>query len=201
MSWRDTYYSRMIAWLRIILPLAALGILSTLFLLSRNVDPTQTIPFSQIDLEERARDQQVTAPSFSGATLRGDLIAFTAATARPDPQNASRLEAAELSARINLRGGTEITFSALQGIVDDTADEAQLIGGVVVTSSTGYRIITESLTSGMRELRAETDGKVEAEGPPGQFSAGKMQLTTEGDSGHAQLLFTNGVRLLYDPGK
>ena len=70
MPWREHLHSRMVAWLKVILPMAALALLSTLFLFSRNIDPTTTIPFTTIPLEERARDERVSRPEFAGATER-----------------------------------------------------------------------------------------------------------------------------------
>ncbi len=181
------------------MPLAALGILSTLFLLSRSVDPTTTIPFSDIDLAERARDEQLTAPFFAGATKGGALISFTAEVAHPDPTSPSRATATNLSARIDLTSGSTISFASESGLVDEPADLARLEGSVVVHSSTGYTIKTDALNSGIRELRAETDGQVQAEGPPGRFTAGKMLLTSNSEQGTAHLVFTNGVKLVYEP--
>ncbi len=43
-------YSRMVALLKVSLPLIALGILSTLFLVSRAVDPPMTIPFADSEV-------------------------------------------------------------------------------------------------------------------------------------------------------
>lgn len=199
MPWRDNLHSRLVAWLKILLPLAALALLSTLFLLSRNIDPTTTIPFAEIDLEERARDEQITAPEFAGATEDGDLITFHADTAKPDPEVASRAMAENLRARILLGSGTVITFTAQSGTIDQRADRAELTGDVIIDSTTGYTVRSDKLISGMREIHAESPGPIEGEGPPGQFSAGRMLLTrAEGEAG-AQLLFTNGVKLVYDP--
>ncbi|WP_246156753.1 LPS export ABC transporter periplasmic protein LptC [Aquicoccus porphyridii] len=196
---RGDFYSRLVAWLKILLPLAALGILSTLFLLSRNIDPATTIPFTTIDLRERARDERVTAPEFAGATEQGDLILFRSSSARPDPENPSRGLADTLSARITFASGATITFTAEEGIVDQRRDRAELSGDVVVTSSTGYEITTEHLISGMRTIHAETPGAVAGTGPPGDFTAGRMLLTTDENGENARLLFTDGVKLLYDP--
>ena len=210
MPWREHLHSRMVAWLKVILPMAALALLSTLFLFSRNIDPTTTIPFTTIPLEERARDERVSRPEFAGATEDGDLISFHAASARPDPDHASRAFAEDLDARIDLTSGTVITFRARGGSVDEDADRAVLEGEVVVTSSTGYTVQTDKLISGMRFIRAETPGPVQGVGPPGTFSAGRMLITareTEGDEAAARsrppvhLLFTDGVKLLYDPTK
>ncbi|MDQ7069715.1 MAG: hypothetical protein Q9M48_03050 [Rhodobacterales bacterium] len=197
--WRDNLHSRVVAWLKIIFPLMALAILSTVFLLSRSVDPTKTIPFAKIDLKERARDQRITAPHFSGASEAGDLLTFTADFARPDPDTPNRVVAQNLATEIRLVSGTLITFSSASGTIDEPSDETILEGNVIIKSSTNYTVHTEKLITGMREIRAETAGLVEAVGPVGRFTAGKMLLTTNSDTGVTHLLFTNGVKLVYNP--
>ena len=64
-------YTRLISWLKVLFPLAALGLLSTLFLLSRAIDPGQAIPFAEKEVQDRLRDQQITGPFFTGATSEG----------------------------------------------------------------------------------------------------------------------------------
>ena len=202
MPWHDDFYSRMVAWLKVLLPLAALALLSTLFLFSRNIDPTTTIPFTTIDLTERARDERITAPEFAGVTEQGHRIAFNAASAKPDLETPSRASAETLDARIDLTSGAVITFTAKGGVIDDTADRATLTGDVVVKSSTGYVVHTDELISGMRAIQAETPGPITGTGPPGDFSAGKMVMTNMAEPGKdpaIHLLFTEGVKLLYDP--
>ena len=58
MARRDRH-TRIVGWLKIGLPLAALAILSTLFLLSRRIEPADDLPFAQVELEDRARRQQI----------------------------------------------------------------------------------------------------------------------------------------------
>ena len=53
-------YSTVVSWAKIILPLVALGLLSTLFLFSRTPDPNRAIPFAAVDVEELAREQPAT---------------------------------------------------------------------------------------------------------------------------------------------
>ncbi|PJE27630.1 lipopolysaccharide export system protein LptC [Pseudooceanicola antarcticus] len=190
--------ARYIRWLKIALPLAAMALLSTLFLLSDNADPMAEIPFSTIDLEESARSQRVTRPSFAGASAEGDLIAFTAAEARPRDDN--RLDATELNARIDMTSGNGLDVSAATGLIDQPADTATLAGGVLITTTTGYRIQTEEIDMGMKALRAQTAGEIRAEGPPGRFTAGRMELTTDPETGKPYLVFTQGVKLVYLPG-
>ncbi len=192
-------HSRVVAFLKVVLPLSALALLSTLFLFARNVDPTANIPFAQIDLEERARDQQITAPYIAGKNNRGDLVALTASTAKPDPENAARIFVNKLDARIDLVGGQQVTFSSEEGLVDNAQQQASLMGGVLILTSTGYSVRTKSLTTSLSELRAEAENKIEATGPPGDFTAGAMQLGPDPMSDEPHLFFTNGVKLVYTP--
>lgn len=199
MSWRERHYSRLVAWLKILLPLAALGLLSTLFLLSRDVATTPTIPFSQIELEERMRGQQITSPAFAGATARGDLIALTAASATPVADERGQVKLSDLKATIDLLGGTRIILIAGTGAANEADDLVRLDGGVIIESSIGYRITARTLETGLRSLRAETDQQIDATGPPGRFSAGAMRLIADPDGSNAHLVFTNGVKLVYEP--
>ena len=199
MDSRDGLRSRVITWLKILLPLTALALLSTLFLLSRTVDPTKSIPVSRADLESRTGSQQITEPSFAGATEEGHLVAFVAANARVDPNQPERVIAQTMSARIDLLRGAQINITSFVGTVDDIQGIAILEGDVVLTSSTGYRVTTEILTTSMREIAAESDGPISGNGPPGKLDAGKMTLSSDSQTGDVHLLFTNGVKLIYDP--
>ena len=87
----DNLHSRVVSWLKIILPLAALALLSTLFLVARIGDPNATLPFTEKDLEEMASEQRVDGPDFSGTTPEGRAIRMSAQTATPrDATSTSR---------------------------------------------------------------------------------------------------------------
>lgn len=192
-------YSRAVAWLKIALPIMALGLLSTLFLLARDIDSSASIPFAKIDIEERAKTQQVTAPNFSGVTKTGDLIAFSADVAKPDPEISGRMYAEKVDARIDMTSGAQLTISAETAMIDTPSDRAVLSGGVTIITSSGYTLRTNELTTGIRTMSAESQGEVLAEGPVGTFTAGKMKITTNPGTKTSYLVFTNGVKLVYKP--
>ncbi|MFT5797253.1 MAG: lipopolysaccharide export system protein LptC [Candidatus Azotimanducaceae bacterium] len=191
-------YSRMIAWLKVLLPLMALALLSTLFLLSRNVDPMASIPFADAEIQARLRDQQITGPFFSGSTARGDQISFSASKMGTGQKNGATI-AQDLSAQIDLASGARIVFFADTGSVDLVGDTSVLSGNVLITTSSGYKINSDRLISTMSSLHVESPEKVVAEGPLGALTAGSMQIGTPENAETAQLLFTNGVKLIYDP--
>ena len=196
-------YSRIVAFLKVILPLCALALLSTLFLLSRNVggDSSAAIPFAQVDLEQRAREQQITAPFFSGKTSQGHLVRFTAIRALPDSENQNKSRAEKMDARIDLTDGSRLTFSADNALVNNDAHIATLVGGVLITSSNGFTIRTNELSAAMKELYARSPGRVTGTGPAGDFEAGEMLISQPEGSEDATLLFTKGVKLIYTPVK
>ena len=76
---------------------------------------------------------------------------------------------------------------------------ATLDGNVHIETTTGYVLTTGTLWTRLDELYAETPGQVEGTGPPGDLTAGKMLLSTNPETGQAELVFTQGVKLIYQP--
>lgn len=199
MAWRDTLYSRVIAWLKIMLPLLALGLLATLFLFSNRIDPTTMEPATDLDLRQRASDEQITAPVFAGSSDSGDLISLNADAARPDPENPGRIVVDAPRAQIEMKSGLRIESRADSGVFTLSESRVILSGSAFLSSSAGYEIWTDSLDLALRAVRIESKTPVRAMGPPGRFTAGRMLVTARPDGTGTQLLFTQGVKLIYDP--
>ncbi|MDD9725339.1 LPS export ABC transporter periplasmic protein LptC [Roseovarius sp. SK2] len=199
MAATDNFYSRLVAWMKIILPLTALGILSTLFLISRHIDPTKSIPIAEIDLEQRAQEQGATNAAFAGVTRGGDEVKIAADTARPAPDDPRLINAEDVTAEMHLVSGSVVTVTSDRGDVHQSDLNASLIGNVNVDTSTGYKMTTERLDARLDVLYAETPGQVSGKGPPGDLTAGRMVLTGDEETGEAHLVFTDGVKLIYTP--
>ncbi|MBS4010424.1 MAG: LPS export ABC transporter periplasmic protein LptC, partial [Roseovarius sp.] len=97
--------------------------------------------------------------------------------------------------------GTVIDITAGQADMQQGQMTASLMGQVHITTSTGYVIDTERLNSRLDEVYAETPGQVTATGPIGALTAGRMLLHNNAESGEPELLFTEGVKLIYQPGE
>ncbi|MGB7242199.1 MAG: hypothetical protein WBC93_08960 [Sulfitobacter sp.] len=189
-------YSRMVAWLKVVLPLAALGLLSTLFLLSRAIDPTAAIPFADTEIKDRVEGQQVTGPIFSGISSGGDQITFTAT--KLTTRNGANL-AHDVRAELSLVGGNLVTLQSKDAEFDMTNNRTTLTGGVEIAMSNGYQMQTSQLIAQMTELDITAPNALTAKGPFGDIQSGQMRLFRPDPDSGAQLLFTNGVKLLYDP--
>ncbi len=199
MAATDNFYSRLVAWMKIILPLTALGILSTLFLISRHIDPTKSIPIAEIDLEQRAQEQGATNAAFAGVTRGGDEVKIAADTARPNPDDPRLINAEDVTAEMHLVSGSVVTVTSDRGDMHQSDLNASLIGNVNVDTTTGYKMTTERLDARLDVLYAETPGPVSGKGPPGDLTAGRMVLTGDEETGEAHLVFTDGVKLIYTP--
>lgn len=190
-------YSRLVAWLKVLLPLTALGLLSTLFLLSRNFDPIAAIPFAEAEIKERLRGEQITGPFFSGITDAGDQVTFSARAVRLGKGQGSRTD--DLSVQIDLASGTRVTLSSDMGKFDMASAQLTLHGNVIIATSTGYELKSETLTTNFNILSVESPDAVMGNSPIGTLHAGKMLLERRRGDENAHLNFTNGVKLLYRP--
>ncbi len=190
-------YSRFVSVLRIALPLIALGILSTLFLFSTSIEPGDTIPFAETEVNQRIRDQRVSGPLFAGVTANGDEISVIAEQMITAGVGGNR--ATDLTARLDFASGGAATLVADEGIMDLASDTATLQGDVLVESTTGYRLRSDFMTSRLSQLDLVSPGEVRGTGPGGTITAQRMQITAAETGNNVQILFSNGVKLVYDP--
>lgn len=198
----DNMRSCVVAWLRVLLPLAAIVILSTLFLLSRRPDPERAIPYARVDVAARARDSQITAPSYAGVTPDGARIALSADSATPAKGGQGIGGAEGLRLDWRAQDGLEAWLSAPH--VGMGADSISLTGGVLIRTSTGWQLTAPQVTTQTDSASIRADGGITAQAPFGEVTAGAMQIArqpapAEGGSQAHVLDFTGGVRLVYRP--
>ena len=85
------------------------------------------------------------------------------------------------------------------GEIDMAKDTVILSKNVLITTSIGYEINSERLISGMTSLNVTSPDKVFVVGPLGEFTAGTMWVNSPEENGPVQMVFTNSVKLIYDP--
>ncbi len=190
-------YSRVVAWTKVILPLLALALLSTLFLFSSTPDPEDAIPFAEVDVEELAREQSLGRPRFAGTLADGREVIFTAERAAPVTGMPNHISATEIEARVDLDETQILLIVAESGLFDLEAQVANLARSVGMTTSNGYQLTTDLLQFHLGEFMAESPGPVMVTGPGMTLEAGAMQVT--GTEGQNLVVFNGGVRMLYQP--
>lgn len=197
---RADAHTRVVGWLKVALPLIALALLSTLFLLADRIDPEDALPYAEIDVEGLAREPRMTAPTYAGTTDDGAALTLTADEARPAAEGAAA-EAQGLQLDLLTPDGASTNLRAATAVMDDTTREIVLSGGVTVVTSTGYRLETAELAAKLDRSGLESRAPVTATGPAGDISAARVTLRQDNlTPGTYLLVFNGGVRLVYRPG-
>ncbi|MTD99986.1 hypothetical protein GIY56_06790 [Paracoccus sp. YIM 132242] len=186
--------TRVVRWLRVLLPLAALAMLSTLFLFSRGGDSESQIPYADVDAEAMARDPRLVSPEYAGVTDDGAQLTLRATEAAPgqgggsardlrlDWQRPDGLRADLTAPRAGLAGGA-----------------IRLEGGVRMTTSSGWIVEAQSVETATDRSRIAAQDGVQADAPFGSLSADRMELAPGGGTDASILNFSGDVRLIYQP--
>lgn len=190
----DNFHTRLVGFLKITLPLAALGLMSTVFLFARAPTQETTIPYAEI--EEIAREPRLSGAQFGGVADDGSVIALTARTTTPQ---GNIVTAQSLAAVINTGTGIRIDIRAGAGIIDNAAQTAQLNGLARLETSNGYEMETSGITTNLATGRITSDGALEVQTPFGSLTAGQLVIETPAGATGQVMLFQNGVRLIYTP--
>lgn len=205
MAWArpDNLHSRMVFWLKIILPLSALMILSMLFLLSRSIRPEDAIPYAEVDVADRIRTPRLTAPDFAGMTADGAALSLRAAEARLATDGSTVPGAISgLVGLLETPDGARTDISASEARLDQNTKRMILGGGVVIDNSAGYHIETEGISVTLDRTSLDAPGRVSATGPVGNIEAGAMHLgLATAQPPTYVLVFKGGVRMIYLPSK
>ena len=194
----ETRYSTLVTWLKITLPLVALALLATLFLLSEPPDPDRALPYAEVDVAQRARELRLTQPRFAGVLTDGRELTLVARAATPefDEDGQGRAVVFDgVSGRLGLGPDDLVTLAAPAGRINLVDQVASLSGGVVAQTEAGYRLTADRVQLNLSELGVAARVAVAVQGPGFDLTAGTMEVS--GPEGATVLSFTGGIRLLY----
>lgn len=193
-------WSRLVALLKVLLPLAALVLLSTLFLVSNRINPEDAIPYADVDVEARLKEPRMTLPSYAGLTSDGAALEVRAAETRPAVEGTRGQTATDVAARLSTPDGVVTELRAEGAVMAPDGGEVTLSGNVRVTNSSGYEVQTDTLIARLDETGLRAVSPVKAVGPVGQITADGMELSPKGDgAGGYLLVFKGSVKLVYRP--
>ncbi|MEM9012001.1 MAG: hypothetical protein AAGE18_12290 [Pseudomonadota bacterium] len=198
-------YTRLVRWLRIVLPLVALGLLSTLFLFERDDEITGGLVFSNADIAALGAGMRLTAPRFSGATEAGEPVLITADWALPDGPNPREITLANVLAEVQMADGRTATLRSNRALLMTREQTLTLFDNIRLTTSDGYRVVTDRATALIAERVLTVSSPLVAQGPLGEISAQRLRFEraiegAEGEAGRGDMIWFEGrVRVLYTP--
>jgi lipopolysaccharide export system protein LptC len=190
--------SAVVAALKLILPLVALALLSMVFLLASPVDPSRALETATIDVADRARDPRLSAARFAGVTDDGTAIRLEAGAARSDPGAALRFQAEALVLRLDGADGRTLTARADSGLIDRAAGRFAMQGDIRIEQGPDLAVQVAALDGALDRTRVLAEGPVRGRLRSAELEAGRLIVTAEpGPGGRLQLVFRDGVRLIY----
>lgn len=193
-------WSRLVGWLKVALPLTALALLSTLFLVSNRINPEDALPYAQVDVEDRLKEPRITMPAYAGTTTDGAALEVTAAEARPAGDANAGANAQGLRLHLTTPDGARTDLVAERAQMTLDQKEVAFLGSVRLDHSSGYSVMSDSMAARLDETDIRSTSPVVAEGPGGRITAQSMQLTQAGaGSGGYVLVFNGDVKLVYQP--
>lgn len=190
-------YSTLVSWAKVLLPLFALALLSTLFLFSRTPNPDDALPFADVDVEELASGQRLSGPRFASTLGDGRAVTLSADSATQQGTTPNTLELSNVEADVALSADTNLSLSADTGAFDLPRQIIDLTGSVRLLTTSGYQLSSDRISVATDTLRVASPGAVVLRGAGLTLEAGAMELT--GGEGQALFSFNGGVRLLYVP--
>lgn len=199
-------HTRLVAWLRILLPLVALGFLATLFLW-QDPEPESTLPYAEIDADRLAGEAGLNRPEFATIASNGAAITLDAAHIGPatgvdgagQGTGLSGSNASGTELRLTWRTPDNLAADLTAPRGDIAGQEITLSGGVRLTTSDGWTLSAPTFKTDTGAGRiTSADGDLHVFAPLGQIKAGAMALERR-DNGDSLLDLSGGVRLLYQP--
>lgn len=196
-------YSRFVSTVKIVFPLIALGLLSSLVLFSRNVDPEDALPFVGADVDALASSERLNRPHYVGVSRSGAAVSVSAATVTSEAGAEDLTEFTRIIANIVPKNGVgAYRISSDDGVADTARQIMFMSGNVRVETSDDIVLETEKLSASLEYTDVASDVGVVATGPFGRLTAKKMRLTGGDSPGEGYLLvFKDKVKLVYDPQK
>lgn len=187
--------SRIIGWLKLLLPLIALALLSTMFLFSARPTGKSSIPFSEYDLARQKNQPSIIAPEFATVTNDGTELTLQAGDIGQIMGPGGAVSGLRLD--MHRKDGLSVQMTAPDAVILD--DNVTLSGGVTLDMSSGWQVKTDRIDVATDRSRLKAQGGIKAMAPFGEVSSDRLELSDPPAEDAAILSFTGRVRLIYQP--
>lgn len=189
--------SGIVRFLKVALPLAAVGLVAALFLASRS-DLGRGVSVSAIDFDV-TEGLRLSQPRFTGVTRNGQPFVITADWALPDGPDPDRVGLGPARGEIELDAERRATLTAKGGEIRPKLNTMRLEGGVAGETSDGWRLTAPRADIDMKAETLAAPGPVAVSGPSGDIAAGSMRAARH--DGVFVVWFEDRVRVRINPAR
>lgn len=165
--------------LRLLLPLAALGLVVAVFFFATRGAERASLPM--VEGVAVGAGMEVSRPRFMGEAEDGSPFRVAAETARPDGPDPTRVDLLAVDGELTLPGGRVLNAVAAEGVYRPKRAELTLTGGVAAETDDGYRLTSEAMSFDLGARKGWSEAPVRLAGPLGEIVANRMEASVDGD--------------------
>lgn len=191
-------YSKAIRWLRLILPVIALGIAAVVFTWS-NME-TKTKILTEAQAPKSIGKNELLNPKFESTDEKKQPYTITAKRALQGETNEDLVILEEPLGDMLLSSGNWVAIQADQGAFRQDNKRLFLKGSVKLFHDDGYQMTMPELYIDMENNTAWSDHPVQAQGPAGTINATGLKANSESGhlifSGPAKAVLTGNTEIL-----
>lgn len=166
--------------LRLLLPLAALALVTAVFVLSAR-SGIDNAANTLVDGLVISGGLEVTNPRYLGEMSDGSPFRVSAKRAQPDGPDPKRIALSGVEGDLTLPEGRALNATAADGLFKPKDKSLRLGGGVVARTNDGYSLAADAIQFDLEKRTGETESPVRIEGPLGEVTADKMEARVETD--------------------
>ena len=187
-------YSRFVTLMKRVLSLSAFLIIAAVLAFFFVQRMPRQLQMSYEKLGRIENDLTMVKPRLTGADAKGNPFVITADSAVQDAANPKKASLKNLEADLTLDNQNWINARARTGMVDLTAGQLELSGGIDVFTATGYELHSSSASANLKQSIIHGHETVTGQGPQGTLRADTFHADRSTNiltlSGHVQMTLT-----------
>lgn len=190
--------SRSVGWLRFLLPTLALALIALVVLWPRLHGGYGGLIMPMLtsgDVPGATDAMHMNNPRYVGQTKKAEPYTITADSAQLDPADTDRIRLRRMDATIASAPERDVRVLAKHGVYHRASEKLDLDGGIELTTTDGYRFLTESAHVDLGLGRVEGERPVTGTGPAGDLSADRFEISRGGEV----LYFEGRVEVIIEP--
>lgn len=193
-------YSRTVRWMKVLLPVGALGLIGLIFL-SGNTREAVIGTEQAADAAMLGAGLKLENPRFAGVTDSGDPFVVTAVSALPDGAMPDLVELDRPSGELRMGDGRVLNATSAEGQFYRLSERLVLEGTVRLVTSDGYRVETEQVDVDLAARTAIAPDAFSVTGPAGTLDADRARMETQNGTNSVVMRFEGNVKVTFDPKK
>lgn len=191
----DRRYSRFVSWMKVGLPIIAIGLIGYVFIFPK-FELSQKVEIEWADIELDDESLSMINPKFVGSDAQNQQFTVTADKALQSSIGDKEVALLNLQADITLASGRWISIAAPSGKLNPATNILDLSGEISIFSDSGDQLLAQTARIDLKNKRITSDRPLQGHGPLGQIRADSMAA----DQVSGNIRFTGNVRLLIPAG-